>query len=100
MKIVINACYGGFGVSEDFLKAYNIPYKKTSYGGFYAEESIERTDPRLIEYIETNGSEMASGSYSRLVVREIPKGTKYRITEYDGYEGIETEYDIDWEIAM
>lgn len=99
MKIVINACYGGFGVSKEFLKAYNIPYTKTSYGTFYANESVERTDPRLIEFIETNGSEMASGPYSRLVVREIPKGTLYRITEYDGYEGIETADSIGWEIA-
>ena len=99
MKIVINACYGGFNVSESFLKEYNIPYEKTTFGSVYATESVERTDPRLVEYIETHGSEMASGHFSKLVVREIPKGTKYRITEYDGYEGIETENDIDWEIA-
>ena len=99
MKIVINCCYGGFGVSENFLRAYNIPYTKTSYGSYYAEEDIGRTDPRLIEYIEAHGSEMASNSYSKLVVVEIPKGTKYRITEYDGYEGIETENDLDWDIA-
>ena len=89
MKIIINACYGGFGVSESFLKAYKIPYTKTSYGSYYSNECIERTDPRLIEYIETYGSEMASGSFSHLIVEEIPKGTKYRITEYD----------IPWEIA-
>ena len=92
MKIVINRCYGGFTVSEDFLKEYNIPYTKTFFA--HATESIERTDPRLIEYIETHGSEMASGPYSRLIVVNVPKGTKYRITEYDGYEGIETEHDI------
>ena len=99
MKIVINACYGGFGVSEEFLKAYNIHYTKTSYGSFYANEAIERTDPRLIEYIETHGSKMASNNFSNLIVVEIPKGTLYRITEYDGYEGIETADSIDWEIA-
>lgn len=100
MKIVINACYGGFGVSEEFLKAYNIPYTKSSFGSFYAKESIERTDHRLIEFIETHGSTMASGPYSNLIVREIPKGTLYRITEYDGYEGIETANDINWDVAI
>lgn len=99
MKIVINCCYGGFGVSENFLKAYKIPYTKTAYGSFYPNEGIDRTDPRLIEYIETHGSKMASGSYSNLVVTEIPKGTLYRINEYDGYESIETANDIYWEVA-
>ena len=101
MKIVINGCYGGFGVSENFLKAYKIPYEKTSFGSVIVTEDIDfRKDHRLIEYIETHGSEMASGHFARLIVVEIPKGTKYRITEYDGYEGIETEHDIDWEIAI
>lgn len=99
MKIVINSCFGGFQVSESFLKAYQIPYKKTSYGSYYAEESIERTDPRLIEYIETHGSKMASGSCAELEVVEIPKGTLYLITEYDGYESIETMNDIAWFVA-
>ena len=99
MKIVINACYGGFSVSKEFLKAYNIPYRTSSFNFVHSEEFIDRTDPRLIEFIETHGSEMASGPYSKLVVREIPKGTLYRITEYDGYEGIETADSIGWEIA-
>jgi hypothetical protein len=29
------------------------------------------------------------GSYDDLIVRWIPVGTKFRITEYDGAEGIE-----------
>lgn len=99
MKIVINTCYGGFGVSENFLKAYNISYRKTSYGSVYAEEDIERTDPRLIEYIETYGSEMASSSHAELEVVEIPKGTLYRITEYDGFEDIETLNTVAWKVA-
>lgn len=58
-----------------------------------------RTDPRLIEYIEKFGSKAASGIFSHLKVVEIPKGTKYYISEYDGCESVVTEDDIKWEVA-
>ena len=101
MKIVINECYGGFSVSENFYKEYNIPYEKTKWGSVYAKEEIDlRTDPRLIEYIETHGSEMASGSCGHLVVEEIPKGTAYIIDEYDGFESVVFRDDVFWNIAV
>lgn len=58
-----------------------------------------RTDEKLIEFIEKFGSERASAKCSHLVVKEIPSGTKYRITEYDGLESIETIDGIDWKTA-
>ena len=99
MKIVINNCYGGFSASENFFKEYGIPYEKYGSTVMPATEINLRTDPRLIEYIETHGSKMASGISAELIVVEIPKGTKYRITEYDGNEDIETENDIAWNVA-
>ena len=30
---------------------------------------------------------------------ELPKGTAYRITEYDGYESIEIRDGVEWQIA-
>lgn len=99
MKIVINNCFGGFEVSENFFKAYNIPHH-VRYGCAYPDEEIDlRRDPRLIEYIETHGSKMASGDCAELIVREIPKGTLYHITEYDGFESIETIESIGWLVA-
>lgn len=100
MKIVINACFGGFSVSEDFLKDYNIPYEKSKYGGIHPKTEIDfRTDHRLIEYIEKHGSEKASGSCAYLVVEEVPKGTAFMIDEYDGNESIVYRDDIPWMIA-
>ena len=102
MKIVINACFGGFSVSENFLKEYNIPYEKSKWGSIYPKEGEDidyRTDPRLIEYIEKHGSEMASGSSSYLVVEEIPKGTAFMIDEYDGNESIMYRDEMSWMIA-
>lgn len=101
MKIIINACYGGFAVSENFFKEYNIPYEKY-LDSCYPKTEMEidlRTDPRLIEYIEKYGSEMASGSYSHLIVEEIPKGTYYMLDEYDGYESIMVRDEMPWDIA-
>ena len=100
MKIVINESYGGFRVSEQFCKHYNIPYDVDSISGVVTpKESITRTDKRLIEYIKKYGSNAASSSFSRLVVREVTNGEAYRISVYDGYEDIEYIDDIDWEIA-
>lgn len=53
----------------------------------------------MIEYIEKFGTEKASGRYAHLVVIDIPKGTAYRIEEYDGFEYIECRDEIEWEIA-
>jgi hypothetical protein len=41
----------------------------------------------------------ASGSSAELIVEELPKGTLYRITEYDGAESIETQDSVDWKVA-
>ena len=100
MKIVINACFGGFSVSENFFKEYNIPYEKSRWGSVYPKTEIDyRTDPRLIEYIEKYGSEKASGSCAHLIVQEVPKGTAFMIDEYDGNESIMYRDEMPWMIA-
>lgn len=91
MKVVINKYYGGFSVSKNFLKHYNLP---SNY-----HHSISRYDKRLIEYIENYGSAAASGILAFLVVEDIPSGSYYRIDEYDDYEGIEYRDEIEWLIA-
>ena len=102
MKIVINAAYGGFELSKEFYQHYKIPIIETEYSFYPAKDDWTenfRTDARVIEYIENFGADKASGPYSHLKIVEVPKGTRYRIREYDGQEWIETENDIDWEIA-
>jgi len=36
---------------------------------------------------------------AKLVIEDLPAGTRYSIEEYDGLEHIETEIDIIWSIA-
>jgi len=77
MKIVINTCFGGFSLPTEFCKKYNMK----------AYDDIERTDERLVSFVESRGR-IREGC-SMLVVKEIPdNATDYMITEYDGAEGI------------
>lgn len=101
MKIVINDSYGGFTISEDALKYMGVPYRN-DWGyivpiAYQWLGSLEcRTNEKLIEFIEKFGSESAGGSFSNLVIKEVPKGTLFRIQEYDGSEWVETADEIDW----
>lgn len=47
-----------------------------------------RSDPLLIECIETLGSKEASGPCAKLKIVEIPDDIEYTIEEYDGIEHI------------
>jgi hypothetical protein len=127
-KVVYNNCYGGFDLSEEAHKLYakkkgvelyvvhklgslvthyaTVPkdqYDKMSFADqqkhYWYPRFEDRAEPELIATIEELGCEKASGKYARLVIEELPKGTRYRIDEYDGYEHIETESDVDWRIA-
>lgn len=76
MKIVINECFGGFGIKPEIMKQYNL-----------TEGSEARTNKILIDLIEKEVD--CNDPYSQLVVKEIPdNATDYRIIDYDGAEEI------------
>lgn len=84
MKIVINAKYGGFSLSEAALTLYKAKKNITEDDFYYFD--IERNDPLLIEIIEKLGDD-ANGEYSKLKIVEIPDDIKcWEIAEYDGWE--------------
>jgi len=98
MKIVINTCYGGFGLSDSAMKRLiELGYtgltevedaEAKRYGvNYYGVNAIERTDPLLVQVVEELG-EKADTRFSSLKVIEIPDDVKYRIEEYDGVEWI------------
>ena len=92
-KIVYNACYGGFGISEKAFARY-----KELGGTCDWDRDIPRTDLALIQVIEELGEE-ANGDCAEIYIVEIPAGTRYRIDEYDGNERVMTIDDYDWKIA-
>ena len=83
MKIVINACFGGFGLSKEAYEFIGIKWDGYGHGA-----EIKRDDPLLIKCVETLGGD-ADGCHADLKVVEIPDDVEWEITEYDGYETIE-----------
>lgn len=83
MKIVINKCFGGFGLSEKALEYYNeLANTKVKYCN-----DIPRNDPHLVQVIEELG-ELAGKWYSELKIVDVPDDVEWYIDEYDGLETI------------
>lgn len=59
---------------------------------------FDRTDPILVDVVESLGDK-ADGSCAYLYVEEVPPGTHYRISEYDGKEWLELRDSLHWEVA-
>lgn len=85
MKVVINKCFGGFGLSEDAYEYLGL--KWDGYGWAYNDYD-KRTAPELVECVETLGSKVASGYWARLEVVEVPDGEAWEIDYYDGFETV------------
>lgn len=103
MKVVINRCFGGFGLSDAAIKRYgelavlNLISKKGGLFGidwyvdfvddnnFFFDDNIPRDDPNLVRVVEEMGEE-SWGSYSELAIVEIPDDVKWTIDSYDGNE--------------
>jgi hypothetical protein len=86
-KIVINKCYGGFGLSEEATKLYFEKIGKT-VSKFWYDRDLQRDDPILVEVVEELGSAKASDAYALLDVVEIPDEIDWCIEEYDGQEWV------------
>lgn len=94
-KILYNACFGGFSLSQAALAEY------TRLTGKYVKDAngnVDRTDPDLVAVVESMG-EAADGFCANLRIRELPAGTRYHIDEYDGLERVMTIDEYDWKTA-
>ena len=95
MKIILNKCFGGFGVSKQALEecagAIWTEGASTDASDYvclsYESEDKARVCPRLIAMVERD-SEAASGPCAALDVVEIPDNEEWEIQEYDGQERI------------
>jgi len=84
-RVVINDCYGGFGLSNTALEKYKAMAGITDTD-FYDRE-IPRDDPYLIKIVREMGSD-ASGRCANLKIVEIPAEVDWIIQEYDGAEWV------------
>jgi len=110
MKVVINTCFGGFGLSdpafEEFLTRKGIAWEKQEdkYGfgmHHYAAGHVgdtdhylssfemlnDRADADLVAVVEQFGKE-ADTKHSELKIVEIPDDVEWFIVEYDGLEHV------------
>jgi hypothetical protein len=105
-KLVINTCYGGFGLSQEAWRLYAIyndyytRYVKDAFGTDSIELSksgnfddvvgswdLVRNDPTLVRVVEQLGT-AANDYYSDLKIIEIPEDVVWELNEYDGREWI------------
>lgn len=85
MKVVINKCYGGFGLSRIAEELYKERKGITDPNWYYYD--IPRDDPILVEMVETMGDQV-NGSCSDLRIVEIPDDVNWQVDEYDGHEWV------------
>lgn len=110
-KVVINRCFGGFGLSNQGFERY-LELKGTAYetqpsrwtwlkdgkdyyasghlgddAHYLSDRDIDRTDPALIQTIEELGRE-ANDRFASLEIIEIPDDVEWQLEEYDGTEWI------------
>lgn len=83
--VVINNCYGGFGLSD---KAKDM-YKKLACitDPSWYDRDIERDDPYLVKVVKDLGM-AANGPHSNLKIVEIPGDVDWLVQEYDGAEWV------------
>jgi hypothetical protein len=96
-KVVINAEYGGFGLSSRAEVRYAELGGKHDPRDFRYDRGL-RSDPILVRVVEELAEE-ADGAFSGLAVVEVPEGAYYRIREYDGLESVELRDEIEWMVG-
>jgi hypothetical protein len=87
-KIVINQCFGGFGLSKRAFEALGLEWD--GYG-YLKDDWERRDDPALVEVVERLGP-AASGPLARLVVVEIPDDVEWEIDDSNGMETIQEKH--------
>lgn len=87
-RIVINADFGGFSLSETAEALYK------AYAGIKQDATdwmdwmLERNDPILLQVIDQLGVNDAAGKYTSLKIVEVPEGVDWYIEENDGKEHV------------
>ena len=85
MEILVNRCFGGYGLSDEVLELYKS--KKGITDDIYCWD-IERDDPVLIESVKEVGIEKSANWMAELEIVNVPDDIEWTIEEYDGKEWI------------
>ena len=116
MKVVINDCHGGFGLSDEAFELLlnkkgiefeSQPRKVWNSKEYYRKGHLDdnyyylshydlcadRADPDLVGVVEELG-EAAYGECAELSVIEVPDDVQWHIVEYDGFEHVAENHRI------
>jgi hypothetical protein len=83
--VVINTCYGGFGLSDRAVRDYKDMAGITDPKWY--ERDIPRDDPYLIKIVRDLGMG-ANGTHANLKIVELPPDVEWEVEEYDGNEWV------------
>ena len=87
--VVINDCYGGFGLSKRAQTEY------CRLAGIqevdFCDREVARDDPYLVKVVKELGM-AANGTHANLKIVEIPGDVKWHIAEYDGAEWVAEDH--------
>lgn len=83
--VVINDCYGGFGLSKRARSEY-CRLAGIQEVDFY-DRDVVRDDPYLVKVVRELGIE-ANGAHANLKIVEIPGDVDWIVSEYDGAEWV------------
>jgi len=109
-KVVLNSCYGGFGLSEEAIQMLidkhgleldsELDYGYVDNDDFGIEdENYEayRMDKRLVSVVEELGVKKASGKHAELRVVIVPdEVVEVHGWHIDDYDGIESVHQSHW----
>ena len=106
-EVVINVCFGGFGLSEEGVREYLKRKGKTLYvksdkyhfkhyytspdmtdKSYFYDRDIKRDDPDLVAVVKELGKK-ANGDCASLYIVKVPANVQWTIEEYDGSETVE-----------
>lgn len=94
MKVLISP---GYGVGWSTWNYIDLAFDPDIIQAF--EAGLSEKDMR--DFIISLGYEVpCMGGYECCKVVDVPKGTLFKIKEYDGYESIETYNGDDWLVAL
>lgn len=98
MKVLISPGYGaGWSTWYDPDMATNKELIAYFESGVTKKQMAQKC--KELGFCYPNGEPYYMGGFDQLEIVEVPKGSFFRILEFDGCEYIEIMSDIDWEYA-
>lgn len=83
-KIVVNRCFGGFGISKKACKHMGLDCNASHW-------DIKRDSSKLVAAVEALGDD-ASAQLAELKIVEIPADVEWEIDDYDGMESVHEKH--------